>query len=204
LKVRLALQIVYEEGMRTQWMGFFVLGVLWGCSGKVDNPTPKGAVLIDWNRASARLHDLADPSKEGPAHPLAGAKVVEGPKTRSFAVTIRDAEQKALKFNVKLEVAKVSWADEGKESERWAPLGIKAELTENEAFDVKGSCDNRVASVLGAPGQVTNAMMSCQIVGKRPNTMGDKDAITLASMFQVEGSGKLLVNDPKATVEENR
>lgn len=178
-----------------------LLATLPGC-GKVDNPTAKGTVLVEWDRSSARLHDGNDPTKAGPAHPVATAKIVEGPKTLTYGVELADAEDKKFSFDVVVGAAKVSEEREGKVHERWATTSFKATLTSNEAFRIEGKCDDRIASAMGAIGEVTNTMMSCRVVAKRPNMMGNEDAITSAVSMQIEGSGKLLVADRSAKVVE--
>src|SRR5262249_35187008 len=42
--------------------------------GKVKDPTPKGATLFEWDRATARLYDDSAKDQMGGPHPLAAAK----------------------------------------------------------------------------------------------------------------------------------
>jgi hypothetical protein len=168
----------------------FVAVAFVGC-GKVKDPTPKGSVVLAWDRSTAKAYDPNEHAG-GPKHPLADAKILEGPKTRSFTVTVKGTEGKNFAVDLDVDTAKVSWAENGKEETRWATTKITAKVAANDAFHVTGKCDDQVGYVLAAPGDVTNTVVNCDITAKRPNSMGTKDAITDGAMIQFEGTGKIL------------
>lgn len=187
--------------MRTWFLALSLLVSVSAC-GKVKDPTPKGTKLIEWDRSSAKLHDTADVTKEGPKHPVADAKILEGPNTARYTLVVKDVEDKRYTVDLEYDSAKVTYTEGGKEITKWATTRVAATIAENDAFRIVGKCDNRVAMVLDIPGKETNTMMDCQIIGKRPNSMGSEDAITLGTYIQLEGSGKLLMNDPNVEVKE--
>lgn len=186
--------------MRAVWMQGFAL-LLVAC-GKVKDPTPKGTVLFDWDRSAAKLHDMNDIAKEGAKHPVADAKIVEGPKAKAYTVNVKDVEGKVYSFDVDVESAKVSYPEKDKEITRWATTKVSAKLQENEAFRITGSCDNRMASVMGAIGEITDTMMDCRVVAKRPNSMGTEDAITHGVWMQIQGNGEIHIADPGVELVE--
>lgn len=171
--------------------------------GKVKDPTPKGTVIIDWNHGSAVAFVPGDLQAKGPRHPLADAKVIGEPVKRAYTITVTDPEKKAYVVELTVESAKVSYPIEGKDEERWATLEAHAEVSANDAFHISGYCDDRVATVLGAPGQITNTMLECHVVAKRPNSMGTVDAITMGAFLQVEGTGKLIPIGDEAKITEH-
>lgn len=172
--------------------------------GKVDNPTAAGEKLASWSRSTAVLHDMNAPDLRGKAHPLATATVLGEPTKRTYAVTVTDPEKKIYAFEVVIESAKVTWKDGDKTTELWGTLGTEITLTSNEAFAITGQCDDKIAYVLGAPGEVTNTVVTCTVKAKRPNSMGSADAINMSTMMQIEGSGKLDAAGPGITVEEKK
>lgn len=186
--------------MRSWILAGFVL--LIAACGKVKDPTPKGTKLIEWDRSAARTHDMSDITKEGPKHPIADAKILEGPKTASYTIVVKDGDGEHFTFDLEYDSARVSYSDGGKDIVKWATTRVVASVAENDSFRLVGSCDNRIAMVLAKPGEETNTMMDCRITGKRPNTMGTEDAITLATTIQLEGSGKLLMNDRNIEIKE--
>lgn len=178
-------------------------GLVAAC-GKVDHPTPKGTKLTTWSRTSAVLIDTSAPEMRGKTHPLTTATIIGEPQKRTFSVRVADPEKKGFAFDIVIESAKVSWKEGSAERERWATLGTEITLTANEAFDIHAKCDDKIAYVLGAPGEVSNTVIDCSVTGKRPNSMGTKDAITLSAPMQIEGSGKLSCYGNNAVVEEKK
>jgi hypothetical protein len=176
--------------MQTRLSFLLLTLVIAGC-GKVKDPTPKGACLISWDRSTAKGYDPQD-QDGGPKHPLVDAKILEGPKTRSYTVTLKGIEGKNFSVDLDVDTAKVSWSESGKEETRWATTKIVARVAENDAFHLKGKCDDHVGYVLAAPGEVTNTIVDCDISAKRPNSFGNKDAISELAMIQFEGTGKIL------------
>jgi hypothetical protein len=172
--------------------------------GKVKDPTPKGATLFEWDRSRARQYDTNAPDKPGPPHPLASATILEGPQAHAYRVTVTDPEGKFFSADVDIDAAKVSYRESPASSEdtRWATTKTAAKVAENGAFHVTGACDDVIATLLGAPNEVTNTVVTCRLTGKRPNSMGDTDAITIDALLQIEGSGKILEsNDPMVKVQ---
>jgi hypothetical protein len=186
------------NGPRTLLL-LFALGAL--ACGKVKDPTPKGATLFEWDRATARLYDESAKDQMGGAHPLAAAKILEGPEKHGYRVTVSDSDGKSYAFDVDIDAAKVSYPESGEDTTRWATVHATAKVVDNAAYHLTGSCDDKVATVLGAPKEVTNTVLECRVVGKRPNSVGTADAITYGAMLQIEGSGKILdSNDPAVKV----
>jgi len=169
--------------------------------GKVKDPTPKGATLFEWDRSTARAYDSAAADGKGGPHTLAAAKILEGPEKHGYRVTVSDSDGKSFSFDVDIDAAKVSYPESGEDTTRWAALHATAKVADNAAYHLTGSCDDKVATLLGAPKEVTNTVLECRVVGKRPNSMGTADAITYGAMLQIEGSGKILdSNDPAVKV----
>jgi hypothetical protein len=170
--------------------------------GKVKDPTPKGATLFEWDRSRAKSYDPNDTTKPGPTHPLASAKILQGPEPHAYRVTVGNDELKSFVVDVDVDTAKVRYAEAGADTTRWATIKASAKVEENTAFHVTGTCDDVIATVLGAPNEVTNTVLECRLTGKRPNAMGDTDAITIGATLQIEGSGKILEsNDPMTKVQ---
>jgi hypothetical protein len=179
----------------------FVAFAVVGC-GKVKDPTPKGTVVISWDRSTAKGYDAKDPTG-GPKHPLAGAKILEGPKTRSYTVTVKGVEGKNFAVDIDIDAAKVSFPEGGKDETRWATTKITAKVAANDAFHVSGKCNDQIGYVMGQIGEVTNTMMDCDISGKRPNSMGNADAITDGVLVQIEGTGEIMPLGDKVDVIEH-
>jgi hypothetical protein len=170
--------------------------------GKVKDPTPKGTAIIQWDRSTAKGYDPKD-QEGGPKHPLADAKILEGPKTRSYTLTFKGIEGKSYSVDLDVEAAKVSWPESGKDETRWATTKVTAKVASNDAFHVHGKCDDHVGYVLASPGEVTNTIVDCDIGSKRPNSMGTADAISEGALIQIEGTGKILPVGDKVDVVEH-
>lgn len=176
--------------------------LLLAACGNVKDPTPKGATLFDWDRSKARLSDSSDATKPGPPHPIATGKIVQGPEKHAYRVTATDSDGKSFAFDVDLEDAKVQTTEDGKDVARWTITKATAKVAENASFHLTGYCDDRIAYVLAAPGEVTNTVTECHVTGKRPNSMGTADAITLGAYLQIEGNGEMMkTSDPALKVE---
>ena len=172
--------------------------------GQVKDPTPKDTVLISWDRSTSVQYVSGAPADKLPKSALVDAKIVEGPVKHTFTVTVSDLQKKIYVFELETENAKVSYPEDGHDTTRWATVKVTAKLVSNEAFHVKGSCDNTLATTMGEPGAASNTMLDCQVVAKRPNSMGDVDAITSAAFVQIEGSGKISSTLPDVKIEEKK
>jgi hypothetical protein len=192
-----------EINVMRRLVTLLLFGLVAAC-GKVDNPTPPSTKLTTWTRASAVLTDTSAADFRGKTHPLASATVIGEPQKRTYTVRLTDPENDGYAFDVVIESAKVSWKDGDDVHERWGTLSAEITLTANEAFAITGKCDDKVTSVLGAPGEVTNTVLSCDVTGKRPNRMGTKDAITIIGSMQIEGNGKLSAYGSGVTMEEKK
>ena len=181
-----------------------LLAVAFVACGKVKDPTPKGTVIIEWDRSTAKGYDPKD-QEGGPKHPLVDAKVLEGPKTRSYTLTFKGIEGKNYSVDLDVDAAKVSWTEGGKEATRWATTKVTAKVATNDAFHVHGKCDDHIGYEMGtgAAGEVTNTVINCDIGSKRPNSFGDKDAISEGALIQIEGTGKILPVGDKVEVVEH-
>src|SRR5260221_13456350 len=102
--------------MRQTWPIVFFLVV--GC-GNVSDPTAKGTVLIEWDRSTAKGYDPKD-SAGGPKHPIVDAKIVEGPKTHSYTVTLKGIEGRNFSFDLDVDAGKASLPAEGKVTHSWS------------------------------------------------------------------------------------
>jgi hypothetical protein len=171
--------------------------------GNVKDPTPKGTTLFDWDRSRARQHEPGDATKAGPPHPIASAKIVEGPEKHAYRITATDSDGKSYQVDIDLEDAKVTSTEDGKDVTRWTITKVTGKVAENASFHLTGYCDDRIGYVLASPGEVTNTVTECHLTGKRPNSLGTADAITLGAYLQIEGNGEMMTtNDPALKVEK--
>jgi hypothetical protein len=186
-----------------------VFFTLLAACGKVKDPTPKGTVLIEWDRSSAKAYNSKSPDNPT-KHPLADAKILEGPKTRSFTVTVNDGDGKSFACDVSIDAAKVSYPEDGKDTARWATTKIVAKVRDNDAFHLRGKCDDTIGTEFGplnesgGMAQATNTVMDCTLGGSRPNAMGNEDAINPGALLQIHGDGSIeKVADASVQVVEN-
>ncbi len=185
-----------------------LFALLAGC-GKVTDPTPKGTTLIEWDRSSAKAYNSNSPDNPT-KHPLADAKIIEGPKSRSFTVTVNDGDGKSFACDISIDAAKVSYPEDGKDTTRWATTRIVARVRDNDAFHLRGKCDDIIATEFGplnesgGMAQATNTVIDCTLGGSRPNSMGTKDAINPGALLQIHGDGSIeKVADATVHVAEN-
>jgi hypothetical protein len=161
---------------------------------KVKEPTPPGAVLFEWDRASAARAVMGKHPHQYPPHPLGTATLLEGPITSRFRIVSQPLLGQAVTFDVEIASANVSFEEEGVHTARWSPVHVKAILVSNDAYAVVGRCDDAVGIAKVAPGKVGDVSIDCRVVARRPNQLGEEDGLTATASMQIEGNARLYTN----------
>lgn len=161
---------------------------------KVDDPTPPGVVIFEWDRATASRSVIGKHPHQYPPHPLGTATVLDGPVKSRFRIVSQPLLGQAVTFDVEIDSANVSFEDDGIQTARWSPVHVKATLVSNEAYAVIGRCDDAVAFAKVAPGRVGDVLIDCRVIAKRPNQLGEDDALTATASMQIEGNARLYTN----------
>jgi hypothetical protein len=125
--------------------------------------------------------------------------MLEAPTTRTYHVTLSEPnEDESLTLEVKVRSTRVSSSDA---EPAWrATVAVEARLLTNEAFTVKGRCEDRVGQA--APGQPGDTVMWCDVSGGLlPRSPIELIAGTRARL-EIDGGGGLVAFGDWVEVEE--